>query len=97
MCLAVPGKVLDTGEPGGMASVEVAGVRRSVNLSLLPEEDRPAPGDYVLVHAGCALSRVDEGEAMTILHLLEELAREPAGPVEEPEASTITGGNGGES
>ena len=90
MCLAIPGKVLRlVDEQKGIASVEVTGIPREVNLGLLPPEERPAVGDYVLVHVGYALARVDEEEALETLRTLEELtggfdqdsAAEP-GPVE---------------
>lgn len=90
MCLAVPGKVLEIVDAAqGIAHVELAGVCRTVNLGLLRGDDEPAPGEYVLVHVGIALARVDEREAMEILHLLEELGEDPAGPTEEPEASAV--------
>jgi hydrogenase expression/formation protein HypC len=57
-------------EAGGVAKVEVGGVRRNVNIALL---DAVGVGDYVLIHVGFALSRVDEREAVETLRLLEEL------------------------
>ena len=90
MCVAVPGKVLEIVDvANGIARVDVAGVSRTVNFSLLTGDDEPAPGDYVLVHVGFALSRVEEQEAMRILRLLEELGEDPAGPIEQSEASTV--------
>jgi hydrogenase expression/formation protein HypC len=71
VCLAIPGRVVEIGdEAGGVAKVEVGGVRRNVNVALL---DAVGVGDYVLIHVGFALSRVDEHEAMETLRLLEEL------------------------
>ena len=71
MCLAIPGRVVEiVDETGGVAKVEVGGVRRNVNVALL---DAVGVGDYVLIHVGFALSRVDEHEAMETLRLLEEL------------------------
>lgn len=67
MCVGVPCKVLELRE-GGMAVVEIGGARRSVNLHLL---DDVAPGDFVLVHAGFAISRLEEAEARETLALLE--------------------------
>lgn len=87
MCLAVPGKVLELSESApDMARVDVAGLPRDVNLSLLPEADRPRPGGWVLVHAGFALSPVPEAEAIELLGILEELTRPPeqAGVPETP-------------
>jgi len=71
MCLAIPGKVVEiVDEAGGVAKVEVGGVRRNVNIALL---DAVRAGDYVLIHVGFALSKVDEHEAAETLRLLEEL------------------------
>jgi len=71
MCLAIPGKVVEiVDEAGGVAKVEVGGVRRNVNIALL---DAVRAGDYVLIHVGFALSKVDEHEATKTLRLLEEL------------------------
>jgi hydrogenase expression/formation protein HypC len=71
MCLAIPGRVVEMAdEAGGVAKVEVGGVRRNVNVALL---DDVRVGDYVLIHVGFALSKVDEHEAAETLRLLEEL------------------------
>lgn len=71
MCLAIPGRIVEiVDEAGGIAKVEVGGVRRNVNVALL---DAVRVGDYVLIHVGFALSKVDEHEATKTLRLLEEL------------------------
>jgi hydrogenase expression/formation protein HypC len=73
MCLAIPGQVveiLDTEPPFAAALVEFAGVRRHVNLACVPEA---AKGDYVLVHAGVAISRINAHEAAIVLAALEQL------------------------
>ena len=72
MCLAIPGKVLEAAESGWnrVAKVEFGGVTRQVYLDFVPEA---AVGDYVLVHAGFALSRVDEDEARRTYELLEQM------------------------
>lgn len=73
MCLAVPGLVIEveTREPPFAAGlVEFAGVRRSVSLACVPDAQ---PGDYVLVHAGVAITRIDEAEAARVLDALEQL------------------------
>lgn len=58
MCLAIPGKILEVFPEGETtALVDVAGVRRRVNLGLI-EEEKPGPGDWVLIHVGFALSQV---------------------------------------
>ena len=71
MCLAIPGRIVEiVGEAGDIAKVEVGGVRRNINVALL---DGVRVGDYVLIHVGFALSKVDEHEAAMTLRLLEEL------------------------
>jgi hydrogenase expression/formation protein HypC len=72
MCLGIPGKVLDVHDEDGlrMGRVDFGGVRRDACLSYLPEV---VPGDYVIVHVGFAISRLDEAEAMETLDLLREI------------------------
>ncbi len=72
MCLAIPGKVLEI-EPDTkpvMAKVSFGGVQKRICLEWLPEVN---VGDYVLVHVGFALSKLDESEALETLNLLNEL------------------------
>jgi hydrogenase expression/formation protein HypC len=74
MCLAIPGEVVEVGAGRPeLAKVEVSGVRRTVNIGLLAEP--PAPGTWVLIHVGFALSVVDEAEARATLALLEDLGQ----------------------
>ncbi len=70
MCLAIPGKVLDVfpGMPR-LATVEVAGVRRKVDLGLL-ENDMPKSGDWVLIHVGFAMSKISEQDALDQMQTL---------------------------
>jgi hydrogenase expression/formation protein HypC len=87
MCLAVPGQIVDLVDVSvGLASVEIAGVRRTVNVGLL---DDPAPGDWVLVHVGFAIARVDEEEARATLALLEQMGAEYETELEELRGSRI--------
>jgi hydrogenase expression/formation protein HypC len=83
MCLGVPGKVVETYREHGvlMAKVDFGGVRKAACLEHVPEA---AIGDYVLVHVGFALSRLDEAEAGRVFALLKELGQldelaEPSG------------------
>jgi hydrogenase expression/formation protein HypC len=69
MCLAVPMKVVEIDGPFG--KVETEGVRRKVSFQLLPDVQT---GDYVLIHAGFAIERINEEEAKITLELLNELA-----------------------
>ena len=71
MCLAIPGKVVEiVDEENHIAKVEVGGVRRAVNIGML---DDVVLGDYVLVHVGFAMSKIDEVQAHETLRLLQEL------------------------
>jgi hydrogenase expression/formation protein HypC len=72
MCLAIPGKVIDVFEQGGMrmAKVQFGGISREACLEYVPDA---AVGEYVLVHVGFAISKVDEAEAQRTFELLEEL------------------------
>ena len=79
MCLAIPGQIVEiVDEPNQLARVDVAGVRRTVNIGLLGEGTGGAagPGDWVLIHVGFALSKVDEAEAQASLRLLQEMGAE---------------------
>jgi hydrogenase expression/formation protein HypC len=71
MCLAVPLKVLSVKHP--VATVDIYGTTRDVSLLLLPDDVEV--GDYVLVHAGFAIQKIDEEAARETLDLLEEVAR----------------------
>jgi hydrogenase expression/formation protein HypC len=68
MCLAVPMKVVSI--EGAAGTVELGGVRQPVNFTLLPDV---RPGEYVIVHAGFALERLDEEEARRTIELIKEL------------------------
>jgi hydrogenase expression/formation protein HypC len=91
MCLAIPGRILEiVDEANSLAKVDVAGVRRNVNVGLLDAEgESVAPGDWVLIHVGFALSKVDEDEAMATLRLLEGMGTEYEQELEELKGSAI--------
>jgi hydrogenase expression/formation protein HypC len=91
MCLAIPGQVVEVvDEHNRLASVEVAGVRRTVNIGLLDVDDTSAQaGDWVLIHVGFALSKIDEEEAHATLALLREMGVEYEQELEELKASAI--------
>jgi hydrogenase expression/formation protein HypC len=76
--LAIPGQIVEmTDELNRLAKVDVAGVRRTINVGLLDGEDGGVgPGDWVLIHVGFALSKVDEEEAHATLALLREMGAE---------------------
>ncbi len=77
MCLGIPGQIVDVHDPDRrLAMVEVSGVRRAVNIACIVDADHPAEsclGDWVLVHVGFAMSRLDEDEAARTLALLTEM------------------------
>ena len=73
MCLAIPGRIVEIVDPAlQVAKAEVGGVRRNIHLGLV-DDGTVGPGDWVLIHVGFALSRIDEEEAMATLRLLEEI------------------------
>ena len=89
MCLGVPGKVItitrnDLGMHSGM--VQFGGIQKEVCLAFLPEV---AVNDYVIVHAGFAISRVDEAEAAATFELLRQMGERADFPGQDP-----TGGDG---
>jgi hydrogenase expression/formation protein HypC len=91
MCLAIPGQILEmVDEPNRLAKVDVAGVRRNVNVGLLDGDgEGVVPGDWVLIHVGFALSKVDEDEALTTRRLLEGMGADYEQELEELKASAI--------
>ncbi|MFN2612091.1 MAG: HypC/HybG/HupF family hydrogenase formation chaperone [Solirubrobacterales bacterium] len=91
MCLAIPGLVIEIVDPvNRLAEVDVAGVRRNVNVGLLDEEDDSAePGDWVLIHVGFALSKIDEEEAVATRKMLEGMGADYEQELEELKASVI--------
>jgi hydrogenase expression/formation protein HypC len=91
VCLAIPGQIVEiVDEPNRLAKVDVGGVRRNVNVGLLDAEGEPArPGEWVLIHVGFAISRVDEEEAMATRALLEQLGTEYEQELDELKASAI--------
>ncbi len=72
MCLGIPGKILDKYERNGLlyGRVDFGGIAKEICLAYVPEAE---PGEYVIVHVGFAISRLDESEAMEQLALLREI------------------------
>ncbi len=77
MCLGIPGQIVEIVDPlRKLAVVEVGGVRRVVNIACIVNEDHTVAsclGDWVLVHVGFAMSRIDQAEAARTLALLTEM------------------------
>ena len=69
MSLAIPSKIIEIND--NMGIVDVDGVRREVGLHLVED---PKPGDYVIVHAGFAINKIDENEALEALKIFKEIA-----------------------
>ena len=88
MCLAIPGQILEvTDETNHLAKVDVAGVRRNVNVGLFDGE--VGPGDWVLIHVGFAISQVDEAEALATRKLLEQMGADYEQELHELSESVI--------
>jgi hydrogenase expression/formation protein HypC len=82
VCLGIPAQIVELVEPeAGIAKAEISGVRRKVSVALCPEV---CVGDWVLVHVGFALARIDEEQARETLALLEQM-----GEVYEQELSEL--------
>jgi hydrogenase expression/formation protein HypC len=94
VCLAIPGRVIEVvDEDNRLAEVEVAGVRRTVNIGLLDVDGDGSggvgPGDWVLIHVGFAISQVDEAEAAATLALIQGMGAEYEQELAELKASVI--------
>jgi len=75
MCLGIPGEVIEIlPDQPDLARVDVSGVRRVINIGLL-EDEVVGPGDWVLIHVGFALSKIDEAEAAAALQFLESIGQ----------------------
>lgn len=95
MCLGIPGQVISIQDPTNkLGVVDVGGVRRTINLACVVDEAHPVEacvGDWVLVHVGFAMSRIDPAEAQRTLELLQELgevAEQLAAMRASPESSS---------
>ncbi len=77
MCLGIPGQILEyVDREHGIAKAQVSGVRRNVNVQLLQQDgDEPEVDDWVLIHVGFAMSKIDEEEAKQTYDFLEELGK----------------------
>lgn len=77
MCLGIPGQIVEiTDADNMMAKVDVSGIQRQVNIACIISDEHPPAacvGDWVLVHVGFAMSRIDEEEAQKTLAILAEL------------------------
>jgi hydrogenase expression/formation protein HypC len=78
MCLGIPGQIMTITDPiHQLAIVDIGGVRRAVNLACIVDDEHPIDtcvGEWVLVHVGFALNRLDPDEAAATLSLLDQIA-----------------------
>jgi hydrogenase expression/formation protein HypC len=87
MCLAIPGRVIEFTDPGRqLARVDVSGVRRVINVGLI---DELAVGEWVLIHVGFALSKIDEDQARWTLDFLAQMGDGYQRELDEMGRSTI--------
>jgi hydrogenase expression/formation protein HypC len=92
MCLAIPGKIVEIfPDNTDSALVDVVGVRRKIDLGLL-HDDKPVPGDWVLIHVGFAMSKISEEEAFDQMKTLRALG-EIEGAMQEVQGYGLNGGN----
>ena len=92
MCLAIPGQIVElVDDERRLARVDVAGVKRTVNIGLLDDDDGGGVGigDWVLIHVGFAISQVDEEEALATRRRLERMGEDYERELEELRASVI--------
>lgn len=92
MCLGIPGQVVEfVDETNDIAKVDVGGVRRNVNVALLRSSDEGIDlGDWVLIHVGFALSKIDEEEAAATISFLEGLGEAYEDELQQLRSSDIT-------
>ncbi len=84
MCLGIPGEVVEIVDADSdIAKVDVAGVRRNINISLISQE-AIVPGDWLLIHVGFAMSKIDEAEAEAAMKALKMM-----GPAYEDEVRAV--------
>jgi hydrogenase expression/formation protein HypC len=91
ICLAIPGQVMQVvDEANRLAKVDVAGVQRNINIGLLDSDGIAVrPGDWVLIHVGFAMSKVDENEARATLGMLQRMGADYEQELAELKASVI--------
>lgn len=89
MCLGIPGRIVEvTDVENCLAKVDVSGVQRIISIRLL-EKDPPEPDDWVLVHVGFAMARIDEAEALLTLAAVQKLGEAYHDEIEAFDSSSI--------
>jgi hydrogenase expression/formation protein HypC len=91
MCLGIPGRIVEIIDEGlTLAKAEVSGVRRNINIGLVHhEEEQVEIGDWVLIHVGFAMSKLNETEAQSQLQALEDIGEAYEQELTELRASRI--------
>ncbi len=91
MCLGIPGRIVEIVDPEkSIAKVDVAGVKRNVSTAVLDQEgNRAEIGDWVLIHVGFALSKIDEDEANSTYEFLQGLGQAYSDELQVLEESQI--------
>ncbi|WP_395694994.1 HypC/HybG/HupF family hydrogenase formation chaperone [Nocardioides sp.] len=89
MCLGIPGQVVETVDAENyLAKVDVSGVQRTISVRLLADQGL-AEGDWVLVHVGFAMARIDEAEAAMTLDQLRRMGRDYDDELEQFRSSSV--------
>jgi hydrogenase expression/formation protein HypC len=89
MCLGIPGRIVEiTDASNYLAKVDVNGVRRIISVRLL-DKDMPEPDDWVLVHVGFAMAKIDETEALLTLAAVKKLGEAYSDEIEAFDSSAI--------
>lgn len=89
MCLGIPGRIVEiTDAANFLAKVDVSGVRRIISVRLL-ENDLPQPDEWVLVHVGFAMAKIDETEALLTLAAVKKLGEAYSDEIDAFDSSAI--------
>jgi hydrogenase expression/formation protein HypC len=89
MCLGIPGQIIEiTDAENCLAKVDVSGVRRTISVRLL-ENDMPEPDEWVLVHVGFAMAKIDETEALLTLAAVKKLGQAYSDEIQAFDTSSI--------
>jgi hydrogenase expression/formation protein HypC len=90
MCLGIPGEIVELLDNPHLAKVEITGVRRTINIGLL-EDEHLVVGDWVLIHVGFAMSKIDEAEAARALEGLQLMGQAYTDEIDAVRSSRIDG------